>query len=75
MLPEVLPDPDSDRAFSGFAALSHSAFTGCRRSAAGLSQGTERNHNPRVGGSSPSSATRVFSRTPIMSEKLATSLI
>ena len=35
VLPEVLPEPDSVRVFSGFAALSDPAFTGYRRSAAG----------------------------------------
>jgi hypothetical protein len=36
VLPEVLPEPDSARVFSGFAILSNAAFTGYRRSAAGL---------------------------------------
>ena len=35
VLPEVLPEPDSVRVFSGFAALSDPAFTGYRRSMAG----------------------------------------
>ena len=53
VLPEMLPETRSEPVSSGSACAFQTAI-------AGLPQGherTERNHNPRVGGSSPSSAT------------------